>query len=346
MELLNRYLQAVRFWLPRQQRNDIIRELSEDLRSQFEDKEAELGRPLDEADTAEILKKSGHPMLVGTRFRTDQDVPALPLLQLYKVVLKTGLLWVVAPILAITNIPMIVMSANPALAILKAWTNIWMSIVFAVGTITVGFLAFQWLNPGAKLFQNWDSRRLPPTRDPNRIPRFGSVLEVLFGLGFLAWWNPSMVIVDLAKASKYQLGIPTTWLRVHGDFYWPITLLVVGGIILSGYNFLQPLWSKSRLGVKAAMDGATAIILMASVALEVPVMQAQWQIIHATASYSKPQIGTAGFNLGVATTLVVIGLSILVSCVVYVVKAVNFDGDNPITPSHVAETTSLTATPS
>jgi len=37
MELLNRYLQAVGFWLPRKQKQDILAELSEDLRSQIEE---------------------------------------------------------------------------------------------------------------------------------------------------------------------------------------------------------------------------------------------------------------------------------------------------------------------
>ena len=44
MELLDRYLKAVKFWLPSDQKQDIIAELSEDLRSQIEDKESELGR--------------------------------------------------------------------------------------------------------------------------------------------------------------------------------------------------------------------------------------------------------------------------------------------------------------
>src|SRR5438309_9276370 len=36
MELLDRYLQAVRFWLPKAQQEDIIAELSSDLRSQID----------------------------------------------------------------------------------------------------------------------------------------------------------------------------------------------------------------------------------------------------------------------------------------------------------------------
>ena len=36
MELLNRYVQAVKFWLPSSQQDDIAAELSEDIRSQIE----------------------------------------------------------------------------------------------------------------------------------------------------------------------------------------------------------------------------------------------------------------------------------------------------------------------
>ena len=38
MEALDRYLEAVRAWLPREQRADIVAELGEDLRSEIEER--------------------------------------------------------------------------------------------------------------------------------------------------------------------------------------------------------------------------------------------------------------------------------------------------------------------
>mgnify|MGYP001334056207 CR=1 FL=1 len=55
MELIERYLQAVEFWLPKAQRQDIIAELSEDIRAQVEERESELGRSLNEQE-AEALR--------------------------------------------------------------------------------------------------------------------------------------------------------------------------------------------------------------------------------------------------------------------------------------------------
>ena len=65
MALVDRYLHAVKFWLPRKQKDDIIAELSEDLRSQIEDREAELGHPLTDAEV-EPIGATGQPgVLVG-----------------------------------------------------------------------------------------------------------------------------------------------------------------------------------------------------------------------------------------------------------------------------------------
>ena len=59
MELLERYLQAVKFWLPKEQKSDIIAELSEDLRSQIEERETVLGRKLSEAEVeAKVVSRA------------------------------------------------------------------------------------------------------------------------------------------------------------------------------------------------------------------------------------------------------------------------------------------------
>jgi hypothetical protein len=69
MDLLERYLQAVRTYLPKKQQEDILKELGENLRAQIEDQEAAIGRPLNEDEVAAILKKHGHPLFVASRYR-------------------------------------------------------------------------------------------------------------------------------------------------------------------------------------------------------------------------------------------------------------------------------------
>src|SRR5882757_8007204 len=72
MQPLDRYLSNLAKLLPADQREDILRELSEDIRSEFEDKESELGRPLTEPEQLEILKRRGNPLQVAAGYTPNQ----------------------------------------------------------------------------------------------------------------------------------------------------------------------------------------------------------------------------------------------------------------------------------
>src|SRR5260370_39958 len=88
MDLLERYLQAVRTYLPTSQQEDILKELGENLRAQMEDKETELGQPLSEDELADILKKHGHPLLVATRYRQSRHLIGSTLFPFYWLAMK------------------------------------------------------------------------------------------------------------------------------------------------------------------------------------------------------------------------------------------------------------------
>ena len=71
MELLESYLKAVGKGLPEAQREDILRELSDDIRAEMEEKSAELGRPLTKDEQQVVLKQRGNPLLLAARYRQD-----------------------------------------------------------------------------------------------------------------------------------------------------------------------------------------------------------------------------------------------------------------------------------
>jgi len=72
MDLVESYLNAVAKALPEEQRADIIGELSEDIRSEMEERQKALGRPLTEEEQEGLVKKRGNPWLLGARYRQDQ----------------------------------------------------------------------------------------------------------------------------------------------------------------------------------------------------------------------------------------------------------------------------------
>ena len=69
MTLIDRYLHAVRSFLPASRQDDIIRELAEDIHAQAADREEALGRPLTDAETGALLRQFGHPMLLAAKCR-------------------------------------------------------------------------------------------------------------------------------------------------------------------------------------------------------------------------------------------------------------------------------------
>src|SRR5262245_10684143 len=91
MRLLDRYLSAVRGHLPEEQQDDIVRELSENIRAQMDDKAAELGHPLNEAEQETIIKRHGHPIFVAGRYLPQQQLIGPGLFPIYWVTLKTVL---------------------------------------------------------------------------------------------------------------------------------------------------------------------------------------------------------------------------------------------------------------
>jgi hypothetical protein len=72
MELIERYLKTLKSGLPDERKEDIARELSENIYSEIEEKEAELGRVVTQEEVKELLKRHGNPLVVASRYRQDQ----------------------------------------------------------------------------------------------------------------------------------------------------------------------------------------------------------------------------------------------------------------------------------
>lgn len=161
MELLDRYLHAVRFWLPKAQQDDIIAELGEDLRNRIEEREAELGHPLDDEGVAALLKERGHPMLVASRYQPQSSLIGTALFPAYLFILRLVILWILPPVFILIVGPATVLSSQaPAAALLRTGWTLVMAAVFAFGVITLVFAALE-RYPHETTWK-WDPRRLPP----------------------------------------------------------------------------------------------------------------------------------------------------------------------------------------
>jgi hypothetical protein len=76
MRPLDQYVKELRTHLPGEQAGDIANELEANLREQLEDRAAEAGRPLTDAEQEAILREHGNPIVVAARYRPEQGTLA------------------------------------------------------------------------------------------------------------------------------------------------------------------------------------------------------------------------------------------------------------------------------
>ncbi len=249
MELLDRYLHAVKKFLPQGQQDDIAAELADDLRSRMEDREAELGRPLTEAEQEAILKAYGHPMVVAGRYRRDQRSVAFGR-RLIGPVLFPFYLKVLSFNLGITLVVCIIAAAffaggGPVLG------TILLHLLLQFGIVTLIFSLAE-VNL-ARFPEAWDPRRPLSSRklsqalrsarkDERQIPRLESFSQLVALAVFLGW-------LQVLHHSTHLFGAaPLTPAPIWHQVYLPVVLLNLAGMAQAAVNLFRPRWTRFHDG--------------------------------------------------------------------------------------------------
>ena len=247
MELLNRYLQAVEFWLPKRQRQDIIAELSEDLRSQIEEKQAELGRTLNDAEVEAILQRCGSPLVVASRYRPQQYLIGPTLFPVYRFVLGVLLVGCVVPRLLIW---LGFLLLDPAHRGYLHMENLWMTVLYFAFFTTLAFVIIE--RSGVKLgaLDYWNPRKLPPVRDLNRISRSGSLFEIGAAVVFNVWFVGMFWPRPAFDLYGVQIMPAPIWQR----FFWGFLFLAAANVPLAGVNLVRPYWTTRRASLRLVLN--------------------------------------------------------------------------------------------
>lgn len=264
MELIDRYLQAVAFWLPKSQQQDIIAELSEDLHSQIEEKEIGLGRALNETEIEVVLKQRGRPVLVANRYLPQRSLIGPVLLPIYWFVIKVVALCYLLP-WVLAWIGMMSFSSSYRAqhtsagwlgAIGSAWSAWWFTTFIALGAVTILFAALEHVQAKSGFLENWNPRKLPPARNPNQIPRAGSVIEVVVNLMFGVWWIDVMSSPVILDRPEIRIVLSPVWRY----FFWGFLLLALINAVVAGVNLARPCWTVVRASIRLATNGAASAL--------------------------------------------------------------------------------------
>jgi hypothetical protein len=277
MELIDRYLNAVKFWLPRKQQDDIIAELSEDIRSQIEDQESELGRKLTEPEVAAILKHRGHPVIVAHRFLPQQHLIGPVLFPIYWFVMKIVLLCWFVPWMSTW---VCLMSFSPAYrlahgggtwlgALGALWGSFWVGAMISFGVVTLIFAILERTGARIKMLEDWEPRKLPVVRDPRQIPRCSSIFELVISLAFLVWWATALGFQTEFDFSGTKISLAPEWCYLLCGFL----LVSLVNIALAAVNLFRPSWTRFRACVRLTSDvigsGLFCLLLKSAIVAEI-----------------------------------------------------------------------------
>jgi hypothetical protein len=261
MDLLERYLQAVRTYLPAGQQDDILRELSANLRAQIEDKEAELGRSLSEEELTGILKQHGHPLIVASRYRQPRYLIGPTLFPQYWLVMKI-ILAVMAFGYGVTAVVMLAES-NPIVQVLAAVFSFAGAVLPAFAWVTIVYAVLDLCNTKFRLMEKWtkewdekfDPRKLPAVRSIPKglgakpISRSLTVFELFFTSAFLLWW---LRVTPIRKLALFMtLGpaglsdrVPFQLGPVWHTLFVPVVLVCLAAIGQQIVTLIHPDWVK------------------------------------------------------------------------------------------------------
>jgi len=254
MELVDRYLHAVKFWLPRNQKDDIIAELSEDLRSQIEEKESGLGRKLDSAEVEPILQRCGSPMAVAQRYLPQRSLIGPALFPIYSVVIRALVFYFLLPWLllwmGITIFSPDFRADHPGAALFASLDPWWLACTYSLFFCTLAFALLDRSQARSHLVNTWNPRSLPAVRDPNRIPRGGTIFELTISVASLALWFE----VGAFRRMFHFFGVTFTLSSRWPYFFWALSALSLGGIALACLNLSHPRWTRLSATLRLGID--------------------------------------------------------------------------------------------
>ncbi|MGB8260131.1 MAG: hypothetical protein WCE75_07260 [Terracidiphilus sp.] len=261
MELLDRYLQAVRKHLPFDRQDDIVAELKANLEAQLEDREAALGRPLTRGEAEDWLREIGPPMQVAFRYRRQQWLIGPAVFPMYLYVLRLGVTWWTI-IYAIVSAVQIALAQDRAgelagallrLPGLLFWVLAWVTAVFAAIEFAGSHLPKVASVLGGGRGAEWSPAALPPVETKaagGRKPRTfaQAVAEVVFGFLGLIWLLlvPGHPYLLLGPAAGYLKTLPFTPAPVLYQFYWWVVALAAAQLVWHAVELALGTWQRPR----------------------------------------------------------------------------------------------------
>jgi hypothetical protein len=258
MDVLNRYLQAVKLFLPTQARDDIASELSQNLLAQIEDREAELERSLSEAEVSDLLKQHGHPVVVASRYRQGQALIGGVFFPAYSFVLQVGLAICVlmSVVFAVTSSAFEGNGLGHAVDALVAFPQ---RAIVVFGWTTLAFVVAERLGLQERLTRSWSPLTLPKVVAGERLL---SRKRALFELGATVLGTAWLIV--MTQAPSLLLGPVSSvvdFAPIWSVAFPALLVSALATIALQITNLARPYWTPTRAKLRLLTQVAALAVL-------------------------------------------------------------------------------------
>jgi hypothetical protein len=252
MDILESYLRAVKRCLPRAQSDDIIKELSDELRSQIDEQQAALGRPFNDQEMMAFFRQQGDPMTVARRYRQDHHSLSLgweligpELFPMYLMLLGFNLTLTIGAVVVVSLIIHVAITLQAFIIPVLAQI-ICLTVVFTVLNLIRRKFPQPWYYPPAEL-----APMLP-------VSRWYSLAGLIMWTTVAVWWLAVPHFPQLILGSgAAHLKLASTWHR----FYVPMLLLVLASMSQRILSLFRPTWTWVVPVIRTLINGAAVPIL-------------------------------------------------------------------------------------
>ena len=310
MDLIDRYLNAVRWNLPRAAKSDdILAELRDLIASRIEDREESLGRPLSDAEISAVLRDFGHPLVVAARYGTQQWLIGPDVFPFYwfslKIVLALTLL-----LLVLSGAAGVLFEGHPVQSLAHAFAGAWWSLLGNAGLVTLIFAVIERTGWLADHLNRWSPEQLPDLRDfqprTKRKSAWEAGFEIVFAVGFILWWAG---LIPLPIAWSNAKGLVLAPDPIWSAMWWPILALMIARLAFNLVQWLRPRWKAARVGLNLATTaGAVATLVL--------IYQAGHWITASSATLPAARVAEIerSANLGIHYAIIVVGVIWIFQC--------------------------------
>lgn len=258
MELLNRYLEAVRKQLPWERQDDIVAELRANLEAQLDDKQEELGHTLTAEEAKAWVGQLPPPAMMAGRYRPQQYLIGPGLFPIYLLILRMVTFWVFICTAIVNGIRLFTQPWSAG-AVPGAIVDVAFVVLLNAAIITVIFAAIEyaalhhpeWMPQVAELRCKWDLKDLPqiePVTRGKKRTRAHTMIDAVAHTLMLCWLLllPKYPVLILGPGAFIVYALPYTLAPIIMTFYWAVVALNVVQLVWKLVDLYTGAWKGER----------------------------------------------------------------------------------------------------